>query len=101
MSVDVQNQMYTLEEALSSYLSAKKSYQLAQTSADQALKRYNVGMISLIDYKQVVDSMIDAKLIMQEARYIVLKAYFSLRHATGVDLIDISQPADQDQVKQV
>ncbi len=84
--VDVRNQIYSIEEALSNYATSKASVALADELVLQSEQQLEIGYITIFDYQIAIDTLIQSKYIYEKARFNLAHSYFGLRHATGIDL---------------
>lgn len=84
--VEVRDAIYEIEEALLSYYAAHEGVLLADEAIDQAKARRDLGVITPLEYRDVVASRTKAKQIFIQASYRLLTSYYSLRYATGVDV---------------
>jgi outer membrane protein TolC len=84
-SADIRNQIYQIEEALFSYLSAYESLVLAEQSMKEAQVRLAAGTITPLDYRDATRSYAETHRQCDQAKYSLLHSYFQLRHAAGID----------------
>lgn len=83
--VTVRANFYQMEEALNSYIAAHESVLLAEQAIQQAKHQLNAGVITTLDYREVVDNLLTARTIENYARYSLLMSYYALLHATGME----------------
>ena len=83
---EVRDAIYEIEEALLSYYAAHEGVLLADEAIDQAKARRDLGMITPLEYRDVVASRTQAKQIFIQASYRLLTSYYALRYATGIDV---------------
>lgn len=84
--VEVRDAIYDIEEALLSYYAAHGGVLLADEAIEQAKARRDLGVITPLEYRDVVASRTQAKQIFIQASYRLLTSYYSLRFATGIDV---------------
>lgn len=82
----VRKQLFTIEDSVASYLAAEANVKLAEQTVTLATSQVDVGYATIFDYQITVDGFIQAVNDKNKARYALLKAYYALRHATGIDL---------------
>lgn len=84
--VNLRKQIFSLEESASTYLTADANVKLAEQTVNLANDQLDIGYVTVFDYQITVNSLIQAINIKNQARYSLIKAYFGLRHASGIDL---------------
>lgn len=87
----VREQIFQIEESVASYVTADANAKLAQQTVTLATDQLSVGYGTIFDYQISVDGFIQAVNNKNKARFDLLKAYYGLRHATGVDLIEYTK----------
>lgn len=88
---DVRKQIFEIEESVANYITANANVKLAEQTVTLANNEVDVGYATIFDYQVTVDGFIQAVNSKNQARYELLKAYYALRHATGVDLVSYNQ----------
>jgi len=83
--VAVRGAFYEMEEALNSHLSASQSVRLAEQAIEVAQNRLDVGVITSLNYREVVDDLARARTTEVYSRYHLLRSYYLLLQATGVE----------------
>ena len=82
---DVRRQIFSIEEAIASYLSSKGNIDLAKETVELAKERLEVGYVTIYDYQISVDGLIQARFNFDQSEFDILVAYYGLRHASGID----------------
>ena len=82
--VDVHNRLHEIEEALLMYLSAREGVDLADQAMQQALDRFRVGVISSLEYRDAVTSLLEAKQNFNSANFQLLVSYYALKRDVGL-----------------
>ena len=88
---EVRKQIFEIEESVASYVTADANVKLAEQTVTLANDQVDVGYSTIFDYQVTVDGFIQAVNSKNQARYALLKAYYALRHATGIDLASYNQ----------
>lgn len=83
---DVREQIFEIEEAVSSYVNSKANVKLAEQMVVQAKQQFEIGYITIYDYQISIDALIQAKKTKDVAAFDLITAYYGLRRATGSDL---------------
>lgn len=83
---DVRDQIFSISESVASFTTAEGNVALAEQTLDLANKQLEIGYLTIFDYQIVVDGLIQALYIRDQARYDLIKGYFGLKHASGYDL---------------
>lgn len=83
---EVRDQIFSISESVASYATAEGNVALAEQTLDLANKQLEIGYITIFDYQIVVDGLIQALYIRDQARFDLIKGYFGLKHASGYDL---------------
>jgi len=84
VKLQVENSLLTLEKSVSQIASGEKAVQLALRLYDAALERYNSGLITSLDLRDVQLNLNTAQLGYLEALYGYNTALFDLMDAVGV-----------------
>lgn len=87
----VRKQIFEIEESVANYVTADANVKLAEQTVTLVNDQVDVGYGTIFDYQVTVDGFIQAVNSKNQARYQLLKAYYALRHATGVDLANYTQ----------
>jgi len=83
---DVRRQIFDIEESVANYVTADANVKLAEQTVTLANDELTVGYSTIFDYQISVDGFIQAVNNKNKARFDLIKAYYGLRHATGIDL---------------
>ncbi len=83
---EVRDQVFSISESVASFVTAQGNVALAEQTLDLANKQLEIGYLTVFDYQIVVDSLIQALFIRDQARFDLIKGYFGLKHASGYDL---------------
>lgn len=83
---DVRKQIFDIEESVANYVTADANVRLAEQTVTLANDQLGIGYATIYDYQISVDGFIQAVNNKNKARFDLLKAYYGLRHATGIDL---------------
>ncbi|MDR3624946.1 MAG: TolC family protein [Chlamydiales bacterium] len=83
---DVRSQIYQIEEAVASYVTARANVLLAEQLLIEAKQQMDIGYITVFDYQISVDALIQARNTRDTADFNLIVAYYSLRHASGIDV---------------
>jgi len=84
VKLQIENSLLTLEKSVSQIASGEKAVQLALRLYDAALERYNSGLITSLDLRDVQLNLNTAQLGYLEALYGYNTALFDLMDAVGV-----------------
>ncbi|MCH9631245.1 MAG: hypothetical protein S4CHLAM37_12670 [Chlamydiia bacterium] len=84
----VRKSVFEIEESASNFLTATSNVKLAEQTIKLANDQLEVGYGTIFDYQITVDGLIQAVNTKNKSRYDLLKAYYSLIHATGEDLMN-------------
>lgn len=82
----VRKEIYSIAESVASYATAEGNVALAKQTLELADKQLDIGYITVFDYQIVVNGLIQALFIRDQARYDLIRGYYGLRHASGYDL---------------
>jgi outer membrane protein TolC len=82
----VRKRIFEIEESVASYVTADANVKLAEQTVTLANDQVEVGYATVFDYQVTVNDFIQAVNNKNQARYALLKAYYGLRHVTGIDL---------------
>ncbi|MEI8300897.1 MAG: TolC family protein [Chlamydiota bacterium] len=88
---DVRKQIFDIEESVANYVTADANVRLAEQTVTLANDQLGIGYATIYDYQISVDGFIQAVNNKNKARFDLLKAYYGLRHATGIDLTKPSE----------
>jgi outer membrane protein TolC len=88
---DVRKKIFEIEESVANYVTADANVKLAEQTVTLANDQVDVGYATIFDYQVTVNGFIQAVNSKYQARYELLKAYYGLRHATGIDLASYNQ----------
>ncbi len=83
---DVRREIFEIEEATHSFATAEANVSLAAETVELADSSLKIGYVTIFDYQIVVDSYIQAVNTRNQAQFDLIKGYYGLRHAAGVDL---------------
>ncbi len=83
---NVRKQIFSIEEAISSFVTADANVRLATQTVDLANDQLDIGYVTIFDYQITVDGLVQALNHRNKARYEIINAYYGLRHASGADL---------------
>ena len=84
---EVRKQIFTMKESVANYVTAEGNVQLAEQTLELGSRQLNIGTITIFDYQTLINGLIAALNIRNQAGYSLITAYYALRHASGVDLI--------------
>ncbi|MGA8164832.1 MAG: TolC family protein [Waddliaceae bacterium] len=84
---EIRKQIFTIEESVANYVTAEGNVKLAEQTLTLADKQLDIGYITVFDYQIVVNALIQAINIRNRARFDLIRGYYGLRHASGVDLM--------------
>jgi outer membrane protein TolC len=82
----VREQIFKLEEGVANYATSDGNVRLADQALIQAKDQFDIGYITIFDYLNAVNSLIEAKDINCQAAYDLVYAYYGLRHTSGIDI---------------
>lgn len=83
---NVREQIFNIEESVATFVTADANVKLATQTVELANDQMDIGYVTIFDYQITVDSLIQALNKKNKARYDLIKAYYGLRHASGIDL---------------
>jgi outer membrane protein TolC len=84
---DVRKQIFNIEEAIANYVTSESNVKLANQTLELAKKQLEIGYITIFDYETVINNLIQAINIQNDARFELIRGYYGLIHASGADLI--------------
>lgn len=87
----VRKSIFEIEESAANFVTAEANSKLAEQTVKLADDQLEIGYATIFDYQITVDNLIQAVNTKNKSRYELLKAYFSLVHATGEDLATIDE----------
>lgn len=82
---EVLTQLYRIEDAKQKLQTARETLELAEETLQQAISQLEIGYITLFDYMISVDGLVFAKTALDQSRFELTSAYYSLLHACGKD----------------
>ena len=83
---EVRKKIYEIEESVVNYMTAQANVTLAEQTVSLAKEQLDVGYGTIFDCQVTLDGFVQATNNKNIAKYQLLKAYYGLRRATGVDL---------------
>jgi outer membrane protein TolC len=83
--VAVRANFYQMEEAFNSYFAAHQGVLLAEQAIQQAQHQLRAGVITTLQYRDVVEDLLDARTVENYARYSLLISYYALLHTAGME----------------
>lgn len=83
--VAVRSNFYQMEEAFNSYIAAHQGVLLAEEAIEQAQHQLAAGVITTLQYRDVVDDLLEARTVENYARYSLLMSYYGLLHTAGME----------------
>lgn len=82
----VREQIFSIENGISQFITAEGNVRLSRQTIYQAKEQLQIGYMTIFDYQIAVDSYIEAENIRNNARYMLILAYYGLRQASGIDM---------------
>lgn len=83
---DVRNFINDLVAAAFEYSAAVRGVEAAALSVDLGYKARAIGLMTTLDYLILVNDLFQAEVTRNQAGFNILDAYYSLRHAVGIDV---------------
>lgn len=83
---EVRKRIFEIEESVANYMTAQANMILAEQTVTFAKDQLDTGYGTIFDCQITLDGLVQAKNDTYKAKYQLLKAYYGLRKATGVDL---------------
>lgn len=83
---DVRNLLNDLVAAAFEYSAGVRGVQAAELSVELGYKARAIGMMTTLDYLETVDDLFEARVTRNQAAFDLLNAYYTLRHAVGIDV---------------
>lgn len=83
---EVRKRIFEIEESVANYMTAQANMILAEQTVSFAKDQLDTGYGTIFDCQITLDGLVQAKNDTFKAQYQLLKAYYGLRKATGVDL---------------
>jgi outer membrane protein len=84
--IDVYNSLFDVKRGVLSYISANEGVKNAEAMMQQAEQVLELGSITSLEYREFVNSYINACHNLNGASYELLCAYYGLRHEAGIDV---------------
>ena len=84
---EVRDQIFSITESIANFVTAEGNVQLGEQTLDLANKQIETGYLTVFDYQIVVDGLIQAIYIRDQARFDLITGYYGLKHASGYDLL--------------
>lgn len=83
---EVRKRIFEIEESVANYMTAQANMILAEQTVTFAKDQLDTGYGTIFDCQITLDGLVQAKNDTFKAKYQLLKAYYGLRKATGIDL---------------
>lgn len=83
---EVRKRIFEIEESVANYMTAQANMILAEQTVSFAENQLDTGYSTIFECQVTLDGLVQAKNDTYKAKYQLLKAYYGLRKATGIDL---------------
>jgi outer membrane protein TolC len=83
---EVRKRIFEIEESVANYMTAQANMILAEQTVSFAKDQLDTGYGTIFDCQITLDGLVQAKNDTYKAKYQLLKAYYGLRKASGIDL---------------
>lgn len=83
----VRRQIFTIEEAIASFVTEQSSVLLSEQTLSLARQQLAIGYINVFDYQIVINDLIKTVNSRNRASFELIKGYYGLIHASGADFV--------------
>ena len=85
VKIDVSNSIFDIKKSVLSYVTAAEGLKNAEDMVEQAEHHLELGNITPLEYREIVNTYIQACHDLNVSSYYLLQAYYGLRHVVGID----------------